>query len=210
MGKKISFVILAMIVAFVAGFLLTATGVTAAPLLRPRPTVQIVALAFLDTVGYHYDAPCYGCNGIWDSADWCGELYTPLPDITLILRDAETNEEIDRKTARKNYNNGQSWAYFSIPPRDSFVLEVEAVPEGFETCPTSSLSRPIALSDFQHGRRLEKFYFWWGCPPTPPDETPPPPPDDSNPPDEPPPPPPGTDPNYYYGCGVYPIFRHPR
>jgi hypothetical protein len=197
MRKSIGFAVLAIIAAFAAGFLLTATGVLAAPQQRVR-YVQIVGEVFLDTAGYNYNLPCPGCNGHWDNADWCGEWYTPLPPVTLILRDAETNEEIARKTARKNPNNGREWAYFSVPARDAgFILEVEEVPEGFESCPTSLLSRLLTPRDLQYGHRTERFYFWWGCPATPPGEGPPP-----------PPPPPGSSTDYYYGCGVYPIFGH--
>ncbi|MFQ5859830.1 MAG: hypothetical protein ACE5LU_29905 [Anaerolineae bacterium] len=196
MRKSIGLTILALIVAFAAGFLLTATGAVAAPQRRLR-YVQIVGEVFLDTAGYNYNLPCPGCNGYWDNADWCGELYTPLPPVVLILRDAETNEEIARRTARKNTNNGRNWAYFSVPARDAFILEVEEVPEGFESCPNSPLIRLINSRKLRYGHRLERFYFWWGCPPAPPQEGPP----------TPPPPPPGASTNYYYGCGgVYPIY----
>ncbi|RME44673.1 MAG: hypothetical protein D6791_12630 [Chloroflexi bacterium] len=195
MRKMISLAALALIVAFGAGFLLTATGAIAAPQ-QPLRYVQIVGEVFLDTAGHNYNLPCPGCNGYWDNADWCGELYTPLPPVTLILRDAETNEEIARKTARKNPNNGRQWAYFSVPARDAgFVLEVEAVPEGFESCPTSPLSRLLTPYDLRYGHRLVRFYFWWGCPAVPPGAGPPP-------------PPPGNGTNYYYGCGVFPIVGH--
>jgi hypothetical protein len=202
MRKCISLVLLTLVVAFGAGFLLAATGVAAAPLLGHGGYVQIVAEVFLDTAGYSYQQSCPGCDGFWDNSDWCGELYTPLLPVTLILKDAETGEEIKRLTTRKNEGNGRSWAYFSVQRRDSFVLEVESVPEGFETCPTSLLNRHITHHQLQHGRRLERFYFWWGCPPQPPiDDSPP-----GTPP--PPPPPPGTNSlDDYYGCGIIPIYH---
>lgn len=194
MRKSVGFVILGLMAAFTAGFLLTATGAAAVPPQRPR-SVQITVEVFLDTVGHTYSLPCPGCNGFWDGGDWCGELLTPFPPVTVILRDAETNEEIARQTTQKNYSNGRSYAYFNVPAGDDFILELGKVPDGFESCPTSSLSRLITPYDYPLGFRLERFYFWWGCPPVPPHDGPPP------------PPPPGTG-TSYIGCGVYPIFNH--
>lgn len=192
MRKITSFVILALTVAFVAGFLLSTTGAVAAPVQRTR-TFSLSIEAFLDTAGYHSytDYACAGCNGYWDNADWCGEFLTPLPPVSFVIRNAETDEEITHFATDKYPDRGRSYAYVNLPADQSYILEVEAVPEGFEACPTASLSRLITPAAYPFGYARESFYFWWGCPPTPPGVEPPP---------------PGSGGGYYYGCGVYPII----
>lgn len=192
MHRTAIFLILTLIAAFAAGVLLTATGAVAAPAQRTR-YATITAQVFLDTAGYNYQTPCPGCNGFWDYADWCGELLTPLPPVTLILRHADTGEEIERAVTRKIENTGRSWAYFSVPMGESYTLELEEVPQDFLACPTSPLSRLITPDDYRYGQYSARFYFWWGCPPAPPLEEPPPPPG------------PGTN-HHYYPCGIYPGY----
>lgn len=196
MRKTATLLALTLIVTFAAGFLLTATGVVAAPAQRTR-YVTIVAQVFLDTAGYNYGTECPGCNGFWEDADWCGELLTPLPPMELVLRNADTGEEITRVTTRKLYNTGRSWGYLSVPmDGSSYMLELDKteIPDGFVPCVTSPLSRLITPRDYRYGHVSELFYFWWGCPPAPPIENPPPAPPGI-----------GTD-DYFYPCGIFPIF----
>lgn len=196
MRTRIGLVGLALVLAFAAGFFLTDAGVVAAPQQNAN-YVQIVVEAFLDTYGYNPNLPCPGCNGFWDGFDWCGVFINPLPPITFVLRDPDTDAEIARRIAYQNPRDGRHWAYFSVPTQDAFILDVEEVPEGFESCPNSPLTRRLVTSeDMPRGFTKEKFYFWWGCPAPPPIDEPPPPPGES----------PAGFPGYY-GCYPFPIFH---
>ncbi|MFQ6058314.1 MAG: hypothetical protein ACE5MB_05450 [Anaerolineae bacterium] len=125
--------------------------------------MQIFVDAFLDTVGVGGQA-CPGCNGQFDGGDWWGESFKPLPPVDFILRDAATGEEIQRATARKAPGTGIAKAYFGVPLRDKFTLELAEVPAGFQLCPNCPPRRTIKARDFDLGMRFERYFFWFGCP----------------------------------------------
>ncbi|MSP13878.1 MAG: hypothetical protein EXR62_13095 [Chloroflexi bacterium] len=147
---------------------LTAVGLTltaqvaraAGPVATPSQVPQyinIVAEAFVDLVGSG-GPNIPGCNGYFDSGDFIGQTTYSLQDLTVIVRQGSTGQELGRQTGTAS---GQPLVMnFNLATQGVVVVELAGMPLGMQLCPNAAPSYRIEANQTATGFAKVRFNFY--------------------------------------------------
>lgn len=133
-----------------------AAGPVATPSQVPQH-VDIVAEAFVDLVGSGGpNVP--GCNGYFDSGDFVGQTTYSLRDLTVIVRQGSTGQELARQTGTAA---GQPLVLnFNVATQSDVIVELAGMPAGMQLCPNAASSYRIDSNQTATGFAKVRFNFY--------------------------------------------------
>lgn len=131
----------------------------AAPAQQEQSTVDIVVFSYVDVAGNPGPGfPAPACNLAFDPEDETYAQSNPLPSHTFVLKGAAGNEIETQATTE--LATLQRARFEGIPEEESFVLELQGAPPGWQLCPQESASLTLTSADFSLGRARATFHFF--------------------------------------------------